>query len=74
MMRLPKFWRHNGTWNDSVVSTAILLALGGWVGLGWWLESPGLMRAAVFLGPVTGLGLGLGVVALLCEFFVERKA
>lgn len=72
-MKLPKFWRDTGTWNDSVVSACTVLGLVAWGGLGWWLELPWLLGAAVFLGPVSGLFLGLGVVAVLCRFFAEKN-
>ena len=72
-MKLPMFWRDTGTWNDAVVSASIAVSLMVWCVLGWWLESPGLLLAAVFLGPVAGFGLGLGAVAVLCRFFNERK-
>jgi len=73
-MRLPRFWRDKGTWNDPVVSAGILLGVAAWAGLAWVLESPALLLAAVFLGPLTGLGLGLVVVACLCRFFGKDDA
>jgi hypothetical protein len=72
-MRLPKFWRDTGRWNDPVVSAGIIVGMAGWGGLGWWLGKPWLLLAAVFLGPVSGLFLGLAVVAVLCRFFAETK-
>jgi hypothetical protein len=73
-MRLPKFWRDTGAWNDPVVSAGVAAGLAVWGGLGWWLGLPWLLRTAVFLGPVSGLFLGLGVVAVLCRFFAGPKA
>jgi hypothetical protein len=72
-MRLPRFWRDCGAWNDPVVSVGIVLGLAAWGGLGWWLETPWLLLAAVFLGPVSGFLLGMAVVAVLCRFFADPK-
>jgi hypothetical protein len=73
-MKLPRFWRDTGSWNDPVVSTGIVLGLATWGGLGWWLELPWLLAAAVLLGPASGGLLGLGLVAVLCRFFAKEKA
>jgi hypothetical protein len=73
-MRLPKFWRDTGSWNDPVVSTGILFGLGAWAGLGWWLALPWLLYASVILGPASGFLLGFGAVSVLCRFFAKENA
>ena len=72
-MKTPKFWRDTGAWNDRVVAVCIAVGLAVWGGLGWWLELPWLLGAAVLLGPVSGLLLGLAIVAVLCRFFAQTK-
>jgi hypothetical protein len=72
-MRLPKFWRDCGAWNEPVVTAGIVVGLLAWGGVGWWLGSPWLLGAAVLLGPLSGFLLGLGVVVVLCRFFVETR-
>jgi hypothetical protein len=73
-MRLPRFWRDAGRWNDPVVSAAVVVGLVVWGGLGWWLSLPWLLLAAGVLGPASGFLLGLGVVAVLCRYFAHTKA
>src|SRR5438270_291115 len=73
-MRRPRFWRDTGSWNDPVVSAAVVLGIAGWGGLVWWLEAPWLLLAAVLLGPVSGFLLGIGAVTVLCRFFAKEKA
>jgi hypothetical protein len=72
-VRLPKVWRDTGTWNDPVVSTGIVVGVAAWGGLGWWLEMPWLLLAALFLGPVSGVFLGIAAVSVLCRFFSDTK-
>lgn len=71
-MKLPKFWRDKGTWNDPVVSAGVVLGLASWVGLGWLLDFPALMIAGMLLGPFSGFCLGIGIVAVLCRYFTEK--
>jgi hypothetical protein len=70
-MRLPKFWRDKGSWNDPVVSAGIIVGLAAWGGLALRFPTPWLLFAAVFLGPISGLFLGMGVVMVLCRFFAK---
>jgi hypothetical protein len=72
-MRLPRFWRDSGRWNDAVVSTAVSVTLIAWGGLAWCVHRPGMYFAAVFLGPASGLFLGLAVIAILCRFFRDTQ-
>jgi hypothetical protein len=72
-MRRPRLWRDTGSWNDLVVSAAVAVGLAAWGGLGWWLDLPWLLLAAVFLGPASRFCLGLAVGAILCRFFSESR-
>lgn len=72
-MKFPKFWHEKGTWNDAIVSAGVCLGFAGWVGMGWLLDLPTLMLAGVFLGPISGLCLGIGAVALLCRYCTEPQ-
>ena len=69
-MKLPKFWRDKGTWNESAIALCIAASLGIccfvfarfdvpiWIGL-----------FAVPLAMVLGFGIGLAFVAILSGFF-----
>jgi hypothetical protein len=72
-MRLPRFWRDSGTWNDAVVSTGVALSLIVWGGLAWWVNQPWMYFAALFLGLASGFFIGVAVVAILCRFFTEKS-
>jgi hypothetical protein len=68
-MKLPKFWRDTGGWNDAVVSAGVVLGLLMWGGVAWWAQTPWLM----VLGLPTGFCLGVSLVAILCGFFTRPK-
>jgi hypothetical protein len=68
-MKLPKFWRDTGGWNDSVVTGGLVLGLLMWGGVAWWARTPWL----AVLGLPTGFCLGFGMAAILCFSFTDPK-
>lgn len=68
-MRLPKFWKDSGHWNDAVVSLCILLSLLAWLVVAWHFGSYLFALAAVVLAPLFGFGVGVIVVHVLCTYF-----
>jgi hypothetical protein len=74
-MKLPRFWRgDSGMWNDTLISAAIIVGLAVPIGLAlFWPDQPWLLQAAVVLGPLTGLFLGLALVAVLCTYFTAPR-
>ncbi len=69
-MKLPKFWRDTGAWNDTVVAAGDVVGLLIWGGVAWWTKTLWL----VGLGLPTGFCLGVGMVAILCGLFTAPKA
>ena len=72
-MRLPKFWRDKGGWNDNVTTASMAVCIFGTCGIGFWVDWPWLCLAGLILGPVVGWFLGFFVVSFLCKFFLETK-
>ena len=71
-MRLPKFWKDTGRYNDYLITLTIVagIALGAFASshfpVPWW--------ARIFLiivGLIVGLVLGFGVMHILCTYFSE---
>lgn len=68
-MRLPKFWRSTGSWNDPVILIGQFVGVVGCIFLGEWLESPWLAFGVMIISPLFGFFLGLGVVVMLTLCF-----
>jgi hypothetical protein len=61
-------------WNDTLVSAAIIVGLAVPVGRAlFWPDRPWLLQAAVVLGPLMGLFLGLALVAVLGSYFTAPR-
>ena len=71
-MRLPKFWRDCGQWNDLLVQGAIVLSICAWGGLAFAIGSPWLGLATILLGPITGLFVGFLLIHVLCTYFCKN--
>ena len=67
-MRMPKFWKDTGPWNDAVVGLSVTLGLVFWGVLGWALGWWWLVAAAAVLGPVTGFVAGVLLISFLSSY------
>lgn len=68
-MRLPKFWKDSGGWNEPLLQLSIGLPLA--VSLAFaYLKGPSLLTIGMMVSsPVVGFIIGLLLIHVLCTYF-----
>ena len=71
-MRLPKFWKDTGGWNDTVVTMAVVISISSGLLLSIRHQLIVLALGSIILGPIIGFISGLFAVVILCKLFGKR--
>jgi hypothetical protein len=68
-MRVPRFWKDTGAWNDQIISLTIAASTAGGLFLSSRYHSLILFLASLILGPIMGFFIGFFLVLILVALF-----
>ncbi|QDU06551.1 hypothetical protein V6x_63050 [Gimesia chilikensis] len=67
-MKLPKFWKDTGSYNDTAIQLSIFACILACTYFGLAYDMHWLLLGSIIIGPVMGFVIGFSLILFLCTY------